>query len=75
MAELHPSWLRASPDDPALTALPQILRRHAQTRPHAPCVTFDDGRSVDYGEAWRQACIAASALKRLGVKRGDPVLV
>ncbi|MCW5685259.1 MAG: AMP-binding protein [Pseudolabrys sp.] len=75
MTELHPPWLRASPDDPALTALPQILRRHAQTRPRAPCVTFDDGRLIDYAEAWRQARIAASALRRLGVKRGDPVLV
>src|SRR5882757_3946351 len=75
MSEPHPAWLRVVPADPALTALPQILRRHAERTPSAPCMTFDDGTSLSYAEVWRQARVTASALRRLGVKLGDPVLV
>jgi crotonobetaine/carnitine-CoA ligase len=75
MSEPHPAWLRAVPADPALTALPQILKRHAERTPAAPCMTFDDGTSLSYAEVWRQARVTASALRRLGVKPGDPVLV
>src|ERR1700742_5153002 len=75
MSEPHPTWLRAAPADPALTALPQILRQHAELTPAALCMTFDDGTSLSYAEAWQQARVTASALRRLGVKPGDPVLV
>lgn len=75
MGQLHPAWFKARPDDPRLTAVPQILKRHAHERPDAPCLHFDDGSLLTYSEAWRSAQATAAALRELGVKKGDPVLV
>jgi crotonobetaine/carnitine-CoA ligase len=72
---IHPPWFDPRPIPAHGSVIPRVLRHWANERADAPCVQFDGGELWSYGEAWATAGRVAAALSRLGVTRGDVVLV
>jgi len=71
----HPPWFgdwRATRETCVLSA---ILAAQAERTPEAACATFEDGSGWTYSDAWEIARRAASGLTKLGVTRGDRVLL
>ena len=52
--------------------LNELLRRVKERQPNAPALGFE-GKSISYGEMYRQVLAFAAALKRLGIRKGDRV--
>lgn len=52
-----------------------MLRERAQKHPERIAVTGDDGAQLSYAELDRQASAIAVALQKLGLQRGDRVIV
>jgi crotonobetaine/carnitine-CoA ligase len=73
-SERHPSWFDPSLPTREQCVLPELLARRAASTPDRPFLLFDHDRSWTYGEAYATARRVASALRRLGVSRGDQVL-
>ena len=70
----NPPWF-----DPALPArddcvLKYMLDVRAARHPERRVALFEDGQSWTYEQCRRQVRAAATALQRLGVRKGDPVL-
>ena len=60
---------------PVTCVLPTMLDRQAERLGDAPLVIFDSGPTWSYAETRRIARGTAAALEKLGVRRGDCVLV
>lgn len=73
--ERRPPWFDPSMPAREACVLPSLLAGRAAQTPDRDYLEFEDGRRWTYGEAYAQARRAASALRRLGVKPGDRVLV
>jgi carnitine-CoA ligase len=61
--------------DRSFVVIRHILERQASERPDRECIVFDGGPSWTYAEALLQAYRAANALARVGVRRGENVLI
>ncbi len=61
--------------DRSRVVLRYILERHSAECPDRECIFFEDGELWTYGEALHRAYKAANALRRLGIKRNENVLI
>lgn len=71
----HPAWFDPGPIARDGAVVPEILRRWARETPDALCVRFDGDSQWSYAQAWDTARTVAGGLRRLGVGKGDIVLV
>jgi crotonobetaine/carnitine-CoA ligase len=55
--------------------LRHAIEHHASAFPDRMCITFESGESWRYRDALLEGYAAANALRAMGVKRGDTVLV
>jgi acetyl-CoA synthetase len=65
--------------DGELNASYNCLDRHLKTQPHKTAIIFeaDDGKvtKITYQELYHQVCQFANALKSLGIRKGDRVII
>ncbi|WP_164742920.1 AMP-binding protein [Mesorhizobium sp. Z1-4] len=71
----HPHWFRSAPLGRDEAVLPAMLAKWATASPDALCVRFDNDEEWSYSNAWSKAREAAAALGKLGIKKGEVVLV
>ena len=71
----HPRWFDPSLPTREDCVLHALLERRAASAPDRPFLTFEAGRSWTYLETLARARRTASALRGLGLRRGDRVLV
>ncbi|MEQ8296658.1 MAG: AMP-binding protein [Nitratireductor sp.] len=73
--ENHPHWFRSAPLGRDEAVLPAMLAKWATASPDALCVRFDNDEEWSYRDAWSTARTAAAALGKLGIEKGEVVLV
>lgn len=73
--ENHPRWFRSAPLGRDEAVLPAMLAKWATASPDALCVRFDTDEEWSYRDAWSTARTAAAALGKLGIEKGEVVLV
>jgi acetyl-CoA synthetase len=66
-------------EDGTLNASYNCLDRHLETQPEKTAIIFeaDDGKitRINYRDLHRRVCAMANGLKRLGIKKGDRVII
>ncbi len=61
--------------DRSIVVVTHILERQASEQPNKECVLFDSGENWTYAQALKESYRASNSFHKIGVKRGETVLV